>query len=141
MHIVFGGAFNGKRQWVKELLGSREHVWLEGELPDEAAPFLVVAGVEEWVKAQLENGMDEQRIRDLVAEAVSNQPFNRQLWILTDMNRGIVPVDPLERQLRDVIGRLYQELFKRAEQATRIWYGIPQTIKGADEYEDLHENR
>ena len=141
MHIVFGGAFNGKRQWVKELVGNREHVWLEGELPDETAPFVVVAGLEEWVRAQLENGMDEQKIRNLVDGAVCKQPFNRQLWILTDMNRGIVPVDPLERQLRDVIGRLYQELFKKAEQVTRIWYGIPQTIKGADGHENLHENR
>ncbi|MDN7244788.1 bifunctional adenosylcobinamide kinase/adenosylcobinamide-phosphate guanylyltransferase [Planococcus shenhongbingii] len=141
MHIVFGGAFNGKRQYVKELLKNREYVWLERELPDQAAPFRVVAGIEEWVKAQLENGIDEKAIMDLIVQSISLQPINQQIWILTDMNRGIVPVDPLERELRDVIGRLYQQLFKKADLITRIWYGIPQTIKGADEHENLYENR
>jgi adenosylcobinamide kinase/adenosylcobinamide-phosphate guanylyltransferase len=141
MHIVFGGAFNGKRQGVKELLGNREVVWLEGELPSQTAPFLVVAGLEKWVKAQLENGRDEKDIAALVDEAISLQPFDQQLWILTDINRGLVPVNPLERKLRDVVGRLYQHLFKEADQITRIWYGIPQTIKGADGYENLYENR
>ncbi|MGK7376515.1 bifunctional adenosylcobinamide kinase/adenosylcobinamide-phosphate guanylyltransferase [Planococcus sp. 1R117A] len=141
MHIVFGGAFNGKRQYVKELLGNREYIWYEGKLPDQAASFLVIAGIEEWVKAQLDKGTDEKDITRGIEQAISLQPINQQIWILTDMNRGIVPVDPLERELRDVIGRLYQHLFKKADHITRIWYGIPQTIKGADEHENLYENR
>ncbi|WKA57908.1 bifunctional adenosylcobinamide kinase/adenosylcobinamide-phosphate guanylyltransferase [Planococcus shenhongbingii] len=141
MHIVFGGAFNGKRQYVKELLENRKYVWYEGKLPDQAASFLVIAGIEEWVKAQLDKGIDEKDITRGIEQAISLQPINQQIWILTDMNRGIVPVDPLERELRDVIGRLYQHLFKKADHITRIWYGIPQTIKGADEHENLYENR
>ncbi|WP_236610139.1 bifunctional adenosylcobinamide kinase/adenosylcobinamide-phosphate guanylyltransferase [Planococcus halocryophilus] len=57
------------------------------------------------------------------------------------MNRGIVPTERIERELRDLVGRLYQLLFTEAQQITRIWYGIPQTIKGADQDENLHKNR
>ena len=138
MHIVFGGAYNGKRRYVNEKLAQPEADWHEAELPDRTLEQgAVVAGVEQWVKLKLSEGMDEEDIRETVLSAVASD----QIWILTDMNRGIVPVDPLERRLRDVIGRLYQQLFKDAVEVTRVWYGIPQTIKGADGYEDLHKNR
>lgn len=140
MHIVFGGAFNGKRQYVKELVGDREAVWYEGELPKEGGRLIVAAGVENWVKAQLQNGADEKTIVQLVGQAISYQAQEGQIWILTDINRGIVPADALEREMRDVVGRLYQHMFSAAESVTRIWYGIPQTIKGADWHEDLHTN-
>lgn len=140
MHIVFGGAFNGKRRYVKELVGNEEAAWFEGELPNEAAPLAVIAGVEDWIKKQLQQGADEKTITCLVEQAISRQAPERQIWILTDINRGIVPADPLERELRDVVGRLYQQLFSTASSVTRIWYGIPQTIKGADGHENLHTN-
>lgn len=139
MHIVFGGAFNGKRQFVRGLPGCNEAAWFEGELPRDSVPGTVVAGVELWVKGQLENGMDEKAINRLVQDAIA-QGTPRQIWILTDINRGIVPADPLERELRDVIGRLYQQLFLQAASVTRIWYGIPETLKGADLNENLHKN-
>ncbi|RNF40048.1 bifunctional adenosylcobinamide kinase/adenosylcobinamide-phosphate guanylyltransferase [Planococcus salinus] len=141
MHIVFGGAFNGKRQYVKEMLSSKETVWCEGKLPDAADQSVVIAGLEQWVKMQLERQMDEETIQQLVKKTVQSKKGQQQIWILTDMNRGIVPVDAIERKLRDVIGRIYQDLFKEAELVTRIWYGIPQLIKGADENEHLYQNR
>lgn len=140
MHIVFGGAFNGKRQFVRGLTGCNEAAWFEGELPRDSVPGTVVAGVELWVKGQLEKGTDEKTINRLVQDAIA-QGTPRQIWILTDINRGIVPADPLERELRDVIGRLYQQLFLQAASVTRIWYGIPETLKGVDLHENLHKNR
>ncbi|HSI67759.1 MAG TPA: bifunctional adenosylcobinamide kinase/adenosylcobinamide-phosphate guanylyltransferase [Planococcus sp. (in: firmicutes)] len=138
MHIIFGGAFNGKRRYVKETFVKTGADWHEGELPSGTSDKVaVVAGVEHWLKLKLSQGLDEEDIRQEVLSAVDAG----QIWILTDMNRGIVPADPLERKLRDVIGRLYQQLFKDADKITRIWYGIPQTIKGADGYENLHKNR
>ncbi|MBB5179491.1 adenosyl cobinamide kinase/adenosyl cobinamide phosphate guanylyltransferase [Planomicrobium koreense] len=139
MHIVFGGAFNGKRQFVRGLPGCREAAWFEGELPRDSIPGAVVAGLELWVKRQLENGTDERELNRLVQDAIAHQR-PRQIWILTDINRGIVPADPLERELRDVLGRLYQQLFLQAASVTRIWYGIPETLKGADLHENLHKN-
>lgn len=139
MHIVFGGAFNGKRQFVRGLAGCNEAAWFEEELPRDSVSGTVVAGVELWVRGQLEKGMEEKAIHRLVQDAIA-QGTPRQIWILTDINRGIVPADPLERELRDVIGRLYQQLFLQAASVTRIWYGIPETLKGADLNENLHKN-
>ena len=137
MRIVFGGAFNGKRKFVKEQMVVDNFEWYEGELPPKAAEAAVIAGLEKWVEQQLLLKVSEAIILEQI-QAVCSQ---KRIWILTDMNRGIVPTDALERELRDVIGRIYQYLFKEANEVIRIWYGIPQTIKGADGHENLHENR
>lgn len=61
--------------------------------------------------------------------------------IATEIGRGIVPMEASMRKLRDDVGRFYQQLFAVAESVTRIWYGIPQTIKGDVHNENLHKNR
>lgn len=49
--------------------------------------------------------------------------------ILTDIGRGIVPMDPEMRALRDSCGRLFQRIMKQADEVIQIWYGIPKLIK------------
>lgn len=137
MRIVFGGAFNGKRQFVKEQMDVENFEWYEGRLPSKAAEGAVIAGLEKWVEQQLLLKVSEA----IILEQIQAVCIQKGIWILTDMNRGIVPTDALERELRDVIGRIYQYLFIEANEVIRIWYGIPQTIKGADGHENLHENR
>ena len=140
MHIVFGGAFNGKRQFVRNLIAGRDVEWHDGELLVAAGNSAVIAGMEKWVKRQLQQRATEQIIMEQIKQLAEFQKSGTHIWILTDMNRGIVPVDPIERELRDIIGRIYQYLFAEAEQITRIWYGIPQTLKGGDSDENIHEN-
>lgn len=138
MHIVFGGAFNGKRQYVKEHMEVESIVWLEGELP-EPGDDAVIAGLEQWIRKQLAQQRSEQEILSAISAAAKSA--GECIWILTDISRGIVPIDPLEREWRDVTGRCYQYLFGKAQHITRIWYGIPQTLKGDGRDEHLHENR
>lgn len=134
MHIVFGGAFNGKREYVKKRFAGQEVEWLESELPKGSVVFstIVVAGIEHRIKIQLGNGISEFQIREEIQQMLAKYKDYKLIWVLTDMNRGIVPIDPLERELRDVLGRIYQFLFSEATEITRIWYGIPQNLKGGD---------
>lgn len=130
MHIVFGGAFNGKRQYVKDRLNGHEVYWSEGELPDSTASeaTIVIAGLENWIKQQLGKGLTEGQMMEQIRRIMDSEQ-SRQIWILTDLNRGIVPTERIEREMRDLVGRLYQHLFAEAEKITRIWYGIPEKIK------------
>lgn len=130
MHIVFGGAFNGKRQYVKKQLEDQKVDWNEGRLPERKAgkAQAVIAGLEHWVRQQLEQGFPEEQLMEQVKKAIDCGQA-QQTWILTDLNRGIVPTERIEREMRDVLGRLYQFLFAEAGSITRIWYGIPQKIK------------
>ena len=126
VHVIIGGAHNGKRTYVKTLLkeqGNNNVQWFDGELPNPGSENIVLAGLEKWLE---QCGLSEQEAIDHVMESVGNRDA---ILILTDIGRGIVPISAGQRELRDVCGRLYQRLLAEADEVTRIWYGIAKTIK------------
>ncbi|MDW0116420.1 bifunctional adenosylcobinamide kinase/adenosylcobinamide-phosphate guanylyltransferase [Sporosarcina thermotolerans] len=132
MHVIIGGAHNGKRDYVKKLMVGKEYYWLDFSVED--SPFdaipneptrhtVVIEHIESWLTTT--NLSEETSIQKIV-EAVEGRDV---IFILTDIGRGIVPMDALQRALRDACGRLYQQLIAQADEVTRIWYGLPQTLK------------
>ncbi len=137
MHVFIGGAHNGKRAYVKELLkaqGRTDIQWVEGRLPLPGTEPVVIAGIEQWL-AQC--GLSEEQAIRRMMEAVHNRDA---VVVLTDIGRGIVPMEADQRELRDICGRLYQRLMSEADEVTRIWYGIAQTLKRGEQDENLYEN-
>lgn len=135
MHVIFGGAFNGKRAYVEQSIQGRNVQWLD-VVAD--APILwpnveviVVFGVENLLEPQGKELLEKLEEWDEQVEV---------LVIATEIGRGIVPMDASMRKLRDDVGRFYQQLFTKADRVTRIWYGISQTIKGDGQIENLHKN-
>lgn len=125
MHVIFGGAFNGKRAYVENRIQGRSVQWMNAE---EDIPVLlsntevvVVYGVENLVQTKLEEWLEHLERWNMKFEVIV---------IATEIGRGIVPMEATARRLRDDVGRFYQQLFTKAESVTRIWYGIAQTIKG-----------
>lgn len=132
MHVFIGGAHNGKRDYVRKWLeqqGTQNVQWFEGKLGDrythnsDTIQTIVVAGIEKWIA---ETELAEEEAIAYVMEAVKGRDV---IFILTDIGRGIVPMDADQRKLRDACGRLYQRLIAEADEVTRIWYGIAQTLK------------
>lgn len=137
MHIYIGGAHNGKREFVKKQLtkqGKHNVQWIEGNLllncMGDSHPYnsgtiqtIVVAGIEEWLG---ETNLPEEAAIDYVMKGIAGRNV---IFILTDIGRGIVPVDAEQRKLRDTCGRLYQRLMAEADEVTRIWYGLAKTVK------------
>jgi adenosylcobinamide kinase / adenosylcobinamide-phosphate guanylyltransferase len=127
VHVYIGGAHNGKRDFVKKTLGNQDIEWFEGALPNcistEHNSKIVIAGLEKWLS---ETELSEE---DAVAHVLAAVAGRDTIFILTDFGRGIVPIDAKQRQLRDICGRLYQRLIAEADEVTRIWYGISQTLK------------
>ena len=134
MHVFIGGAHNGKRDYVKRWLterGKRNVQWFEGNCPDASNPVnpdatqtIVVAGIEKWLA---ETKLSEEAAVEYVMKSVSLQQDT--VLILTDIGRGIVPIDANQRRLRDTVGRLYQRLLAEADDVTRIWYGLAKPLK------------
>lgn len=134
MHVYIGGAHNGKRDYVKKWLveqGKENVHWIEGNrlgdsplVNTEAIQTTVVAGVEKWLA---ETDLSEQAAIDYVMNRIAMD--RHTVIILTDIGRGIVPMDAEQRKLRDVCGRLYQRLMAEADEVTRIWYGLAKTVK------------
>lgn len=125
MHIIFGGAFNGKRAFVEKQLTGQNVQWINAEegiptiLPN--IEVLAVTGFENIQEDQLNKWFSQLKQWD----------DEKEIYVVaTEIGRGIVPMEASMRKLRDDVGRFYQQLFAVAESVTRIWYGIPQTIKG-----------
>jgi adenosylcobinamide kinase/adenosylcobinamide-phosphate guanylyltransferase len=134
MHVYIGGAHNGKRDYVRKWLteqGKENVHWVEGNclgdsfvVDTENIQTTVIAGVEKWLA---ETDLSEQAAIDYVMNWIDKDC--RTVFILTDIGRGIVPMDAGQRKLRDACGRLYQRLMAEADEVTRIWYGLAKTLK------------
>ncbi|MDT8880798.1 bifunctional adenosylcobinamide kinase/adenosylcobinamide-phosphate guanylyltransferase [Halomonas saccharevitans] len=135
MQLFIGGACAGKR----DLVASRfpEAVWLKMEKGadlsgwrDRLAPgqCLVISGWLDWLAGALGDDADESdddRLRArLDAELAAMVEAERRgqgeiVLILPEVGRGIVPIDPADRRLRDLAGWVGQDAVALAE---AVWY-------------------
>ena len=132
MHVFIGGAYNGKHKYVRRWLQEQELIeveWYVGQLPKApTSKTVVISGLEEIIKPLLEQ--DEKLLATQIVEQLQLLDKKHQIIIIaTEIGRGIVPIDQQDRQLRDTLGRLYQQLFAVSDQVTRIWYGLAGKIK------------
>ncbi|RYG72400.1 hypothetical protein EU245_10485 [Lentibacillus lipolyticus] len=147
MHFVTGGAFNGKRKWVKNNYVMDQTLWLTAYAADALTKpsdavipsTVVLEGLERWIQTQIDSALVSDTLRQNVMNRIEpwlaweEADSYRQLVIIgTDMSKGIVPVDQQDRLWRDITGWIYQDLVKRSERADVIWYGVEQTIKTSE---------
>ncbi|MDM5248019.1 MULTISPECIES: bifunctional adenosylcobinamide kinase/adenosylcobinamide-phosphate guanylyltransferase [unclassified Lysinibacillus] len=130
MHVFIGGAYSGKTDYVMNLLADQKVELVDGYVPDDipASDILVIKNLEKWLVTQdLE---DDEALVKTILTRLKTLDENCALYIIvTDMGRGVVPMEKQARLLRDTCGRLYQALFAEAEHVVRIWYGIGEQIK------------
>ncbi|MBB3232647.1 bifunctional adenosylcobinamide kinase/adenosylcobinamide-phosphate guanylyltransferase [Halomonas stenophila] len=132
MQCFIGGACAGKRDTVAARFPAA--VWLRagegGALTgwrDRLSPGrpLVITGWVDWLTEALRGEPDDDRLRGgLAAELAAMGEAERQtggeiVLILPEMGRGIVPMAPEDRRLRDLAGWLAQDA---AAQAAAVWY-------------------
>ena len=131
MHVIIGGAYNGKRKYVMERLGNRPYEIYEGEIPEGAfskQEYVVITDFEKLVLSHRNH--DELEIAELIARSLKQLARQTNvICICNDIGRGIVPMEKEQRFIRDACGRVYQRLFQEADAVTRVWYGIPEVIK------------
>ncbi len=112
------------------LLAGQKVAVVDGALPDyaPACDVVVIKNLEKWLVTQnLE--ADEMIVAHLLTQLKTLEENCTLFIIVTDMGRGVVPMEKQARLLRDTCGRLYQALFTEAEQVVRIWYGIGEHLK------------
>lgn len=138
MHLIFGGAYQGKLDYAKERYGVTElDVWdcaiiLEG--PGEqtgTAPASridyskkVIDHLEAFILACVKSG---QEAKELLAD--SKERWSDAVIICADISSGIVPYDAELRAWREMTGRTLMYLGTEAQEVTRIFCGIPQKMK------------
>lgn len=134
MHVYIGGAYNGKRKFVMDKYKGEGHIHLyDGVLPEEAVFLpsdIVVVSRFESIIANASLQSEDQLVDSIMERLLLVNNCTTLICICTDIGRGIVPLDRQQRFVRDTCGRLYQALFEKSNTVTRIWYGLPQILKG-----------
>lgn len=130
MYVFIGGAYNGKTDYVMQALDGQDVFLADGYIPEQtpSSAIVVIKNLEKWLMTQnLEE--DEVIVAQILARLKTLEENCELSIIVTDMGRGVVPMEKQARLLRDTCGRLYQALFAEAERVVRIWYGIGEQIK------------
>lgn len=126
MHIIIGGAYQGKTRYAIECLKER--------LGQEPTPDEIEKNIELnlhlTIKDAIDSGFTIKTLENLVYETTKRNELNDELIITCDeVGLGIIPLDIKERQYRESVGKVLQELVKHAKQVDRVVAGIPIRIK------------
>lgn len=132
MHLIFGGAYQGKLDYARERYQLEDQdifTCSAGDGECSSAPEIdftrkAVNRLEEFVMCCVRCG----------TEAKDYLETNRDKWsgsviICTDISSGVVPCDKGLRAWREMVGRTLMYLGKEAEEVTRVFCGLPQKIK------------
>lgn len=124
MHLIIGGAYQGKQTFARETYGFGEEQI--GTCTQDSVDFSkpCIRAMEAFVWGCVIRGED--------AVAVFRE--NREAWqnsvlIIRDISGGIVPVTKQERAWREQCGRLCQYLSREADRVSRIFCGLEERLK------------
>lgn len=121
--LIVGGACQGKREYAKNTYGLEDTEILPWNEEREEASC--IADLHLRVRSCLEKGLTQQEVLEKLL------PFCRgKIVLCDDIFCGVVPLDAMERQWREVTGRLLCMLAQEADTVIRMQCGLPQAIKG-----------
>ncbi|WP_386078340.1 bifunctional adenosylcobinamide kinase/adenosylcobinamide-phosphate guanylyltransferase [Vreelandella sp. F11] len=141
MQLFIGGACAGKRDAVADRFPSAVwHRLAPGQRLAEcqqalvADTPLVITGVFDWVEAALANAENDparqQWQGDMTQLSQRADELNTALIIITtEVGRGIVPMQPDQRRLRDLNGWFSQDAAVQAEQVWYVRHGLVMAVK------------
>jgi adenosyl cobinamide kinase/adenosyl cobinamide phosphate guanylyltransferase len=134
MHLIFGGAYQGKLDYAKERYQLKEEdifLCIAGEKGEgcPSGPQIdwnkkAVDRLEEFVLCCVRSGVEAMEYLE-----VHREEWSDTIFLCTDISAGIVPYDMELRAWREMVGRTLTYLGKEAEEVTRVFCGLPQKIK------------
>lgn len=124
MILIFGGAYNGKLEFVKE-----KYKTIGKEIffcKDEHLDFdkKVISGLHIFTKACIMNKVSS-------LESIENNInlLKDKIIICDEINSGIVPIEKIDREWREETGRVLQFLTQNSAEIYRIFFGIAEKLK------------
>lgn len=127
MRLVIGGYAQGKLEYVHCKYKVQENRVWDGVLPEDSAlqaKPVVINHFHLWVKRRIqEGGCPEEEIMSFLENG------GDCILISDEIGNGIVPIEPLEREYRERVGRILIQLAACAEEVERVICGIGLKIK------------
>lgn len=146
MQLVIGGAYQGKKEYVKKSYQIEESQIWQGGYPVADGKWLCVCGLHNIIKGMLRKfEADRNKTGDIVLpdaermECYVNQIITylhglteqnpNLIFICDEVGSGIVPMEKSEREYRECVGRVLCVLAKEADRVERVHCGIGRMIK------------
>ena len=124
MKLFIGGAYQGKREYMKQLTEIIDAQIIDGEAISETEEFSAIDHYHLRIRRQLEEG------KDPVAELEKMITAHPDIILLCDeVGMGIVPMDKKDREYREAVGRTMCVAAQKAEEVYRVICGIGEKIK------------
>lgn len=126
MVLIFGGAYQGKLEYALENFGLTEKdVFHCKENVEINLSNKVIYGLESFVMGCVKEGLEAREILSEYGSALEDK-----IIIVTDISQGVVPIDPVQRSWREMVGRTMLYLGGKSEKVIRIFCGLGHEIKG-----------
>lgn len=124
MTLIFGGAYNGKLEFVKEKYNLKdEEIFL---CNDEKLNLncKVICGLHIFIRNCVLKGIDSLEVLEKNMDLLEDK-----IIICDEIGSGIVPMEKLDRQYREECGRGLQFLVKKATNVSRVFFGMEEVLK------------
>ena len=125
MHLIIGGAFQGKTDWAKARFGLKDAEIVECAeqvLSDLSAKC--ITHLERFALCCLRQGKEPKTV--LLEE---KDRWKDSVLICDDISCGVVPLDAESRLWREETGRALHAVSRHAATVTRIFCGLPLKLK------------
>lgn len=124
MILVFGGAYNGKKDFIKEKFNINEEdifYCSDGEIDFSKK---VICGLHKFT---YNNTLKNKSSLEYIKENINL--FKDKIIISDEISSGIVPLKKEDRMWREETGKCLQYLSKESSCVYRVFCGIPTIIK------------
>jgi len=133
MHVIIGGAYSGKRQYVRDHWRSFQFIsaYEEKTINELVTEDTVVyEGFEIWIREQIDRGKTNDEIVNWFRNWLASlKNPDKTVLIMLEIGKGIVPMEEQNRRMRDLVGWIQQEAIRQANTVTSIWHGLAMQMK------------
>lgn len=137
MILIVGGAYQGKEAFAKSAFPEIE--WTDGEncAMEEIFSVQGILHFHAYIRRMMLKGEEISELAEKILqdEASKQEKFAEKgkkwerILVTDEIGYGIVPMDPFEREYREMTGRICTELASGASKVYRVICGIGTVIK------------
>lgn len=128
MRLVIGGAFQGKKDFVKKTFHLGDDKMKDGSVAcyEEIFHCACLYHFHEWIRKGLKENWD---LENLEKKLIERNPGI--ILISNELGYGVVPVEAFDRNYRESTGRICTRIADKSSQVIRVVCGIGMVIKNA----------
>ena len=122
MVLIIGGAYQGKTEYAKKTYSLQDADIFTCENTGIDPNARAIRHLERFALACVRAGKEPEEVLNAI-------DLSDKILICEDISCGVVPMDAVEREWREAVGRMNAMLAAKAARVTRLFCGLPLELK------------